>query len=43
MVDVRIIFSAFWVAAMFSWVRRDLLRLYSGDFKPGGDNVFADH
>ena len=29
--------SGLWVAAMFSWVYGDLLRLYSGDFKPGDD------
>ena len=35
--DVQIKLSALWVAAMFSWVYGDLLRLYSGDFKPGDD------
>ena len=35
MVDVKIRLSALWVAAMFSWVYGDLLRIYSGDYIPG--------
>ena len=35
MVDVRIILSALWVALMFLYQQGDVLRLYSGDFKPG--------
>ena len=35
MEDVKIKLSALWVAAMFSWVYGDLLRMYSGDFVPG--------
>lgn len=37
MVDVRIILSALWVAAMFVWQQGDAQRLYSGDFKPGDE------
>ncbi len=37
MVDLRIILSALWVAAMFVWQQGDVLRLYSGDFKAGDD------
>ena len=33
--DVQIKLSGLWVAAMFSWVYGDLLRLYSGDYKAG--------
>ena len=36
-INVKIKLSGLWVAAMFSWVYGDLLRLYSGDFKPGDD------
>jgi hypothetical protein len=35
MVDVKIILSALWVAAMFVWQQGDVQRLYSGDFIPG--------
>ncbi len=35
MVDVRIILSALWVAAMFLYQQGDVQRLYSGDFMPG--------
>jgi len=35
MEDVKIKLSALWVAAMFSWVYGDLLRIYSGDFIAG--------
>ena len=35
MVDVRIILSALWVAAMFLYQQGDVQRLYSGDFVPG--------
>ena len=34
-VDVRIILSALWVAAMFVWQQGDVQRLYSRDFIPG--------
>jgi len=33
--DVQIKLSGLWVAAMFSWVYGDLLRIYSGDFIAG--------
>ena len=36
-VDVRIILSALWVAAMFVWQQGDVQRLYSGDYKAGDD------
>jgi hypothetical protein len=36
-VDVKFKLAGLWVAAMFSWVYGDLLRLYSGDFKAGDD------
>jgi len=35
MEDVKIKLSLLWVAAMFSWVYGDLLRIYSGDFIAG--------
>ena len=35
MVDVRIILSALWVAAMFLYQQGDVQRLFSGDFVPG--------
>ena len=35
--DVQIKLSGLWVAAMFSWVYGDLLRIYSGDFIVGDD------
>ena len=35
MVDVKIILSALWVAAMFLYQQGDVQRLYSGDFVPG--------
>ena len=34
-INVKIKLSLLWVAAMFSWVYGDLLRMYSGDFVPG--------
>jgi hypothetical protein len=34
-VDVKIILSALWVAAMFVWQQGDVQRLYSGDYKAG--------
>ena len=34
MVDVKIVLSALWVAAMFVWQQGDVQRLYSGDFIP---------
>jgi hypothetical protein len=37
MVNVKIILSALWAAAMFVWQQGDVQRLYSGDFKPGDD------
>jgi len=39
MVDVRIILSALWVAAMFLYQQGDVQRLYSGDFVPGETNL----
>ncbi|MFC2046454.1 DUF6326 family protein [Chloroflexota bacterium] len=36
-INVKIKLSGLWVAAMFSWVYGDLLRLYSGDFGMGAD------
>jgi len=35
MEDVKIKLSLLWVAAMFSWVYGDLLRIYNGDFIAG--------
>jgi hypothetical protein len=37
LVDVKIILSALWVAAMFVWQQGDAQRLYSGDYKAGED------
>jgi len=37
LVDVKIILSALWVAAMFVWQQGDVQRLYSGDFQAGHD------
>jgi len=37
LVDVRIILSALWVAAMFVWQQGDVQRLYSGDYEVGED------
>ena len=37
MVDVRIILSGLWIAVEFLYQHGDTLRLYSGDFKPGGE------
>ena len=34
-VDVKIILSVLWVAAMFVWQQGDVQRLYSGDYKAG--------
>jgi hypothetical protein len=34
-INVKMKLSGLWVAAMFSWVYGDLLRIYSGDFRPG--------
>ena len=34
-INVKMKLSGLWVAAMFSWVYGDLLRMYSGDFVPG--------
>jgi hypothetical protein len=35
MIDVRIVLSALWVAVEFLYQQGDVQRLYSGDFKPG--------
>lgn len=37
MEDVKIILSALWVATMFLYQQGDVMRLYSGDFVPGGE------
>ncbi len=37
-INVKMKLSGLWVAAMFSWVYGDLLRIYSGDFV-GGDDI----
>ncbi len=37
MEDVKIKLSASWAAAMFTYQQGDVMRLYSGDFMPGGD------
>jgi hypothetical protein len=37
MVDVRIILSGLWIAVEFLYQHGDTLRLYSGDFIPGGE------
>ena len=34
-VNIKIKLSGLWLAALFCWIYGDLLRLYSGDFKPG--------
>jgi len=36
-INVKLKLSGLWVAAMFSWVYGDLLRIYSGDFIVGDD------
>ena len=36
-VNIKIKLSGLWLAALFCWIYGDLLRLYSGDFKPGDD------
>lgn len=36
-IDVKIVLSALWVAAMFVWQQGDVQRLYSGDYKVGDD------
>jgi hypothetical protein len=36
-IDVKVILSALWVAAMFVWQQGDVQRLYSGDFQVGHD------
>ena len=38
-IDVKVILSALWVAAMFVWQQGDVQRLYSGDFQVGHDIV----
>jgi hypothetical protein len=35
MEDVKIILSASWVALMLTYLLGDVLRIYSGDYKPG--------
>lgn len=35
MLDTRIILSGLWVALMLTYLLGDVLRLFSGDFKPG--------
>ena len=35
MVDTRILLSGLWVALMLTYLLGDVLRLFSGDFKPG--------
>ena len=36
--DVQIKLSALWIALMLTYLLGDVLRLYSGDFKPGDPN-----
>ena len=36
-INVKMKLAGLWITALFSWVYGDLLRLYSGDFKPGDD------
>ena len=33
--DVRIVLAASWIALMFTYLLGDVLRIFSGDFKPG--------
>ena len=40
-VNVKIKLSGLWLAALFCWIYGDLLRLYSGDYKPG-DNLWGE-
>jgi hypothetical protein len=42
MEDVQIKLSALWVALMFIWQQGDVLRLYSGDFLPGGEDITSE-
>ena len=35
MVDTRIILSGLWIAVMLTYLLGDVLRIYSGDVKPG--------
>ena len=35
MADVRIILSGLWVSLMLTYLLGDVLRIFSGDFKPG--------
>jgi hypothetical protein len=42
MEDVQIKLSALWVALMFIWQQGDVLRLYSGDFMPGGEDITSE-
>jgi hypothetical protein len=43
MVEEKIILSGFWVALMLTYLLGDVLRIYSGDVKPGelGGRVFT--
>lgn len=36
-IDVRLVIAALWIAVMFVWQQGDVLRVYSGDYKPGDD------
>jgi hypothetical protein len=38
-VNVKVKLSGLWLAALFCWIYGDLLRLYSGDFKPGDSEL----
>jgi hypothetical protein len=38
MEDVQIQLAALWTCLMLTYLLGDVLRLYSGDFKPGGPN-----
>jgi hypothetical protein len=40
--DTQIILSALWVAIMFVWQQGDVLRLYSGDFIPGTEDLTSE-
>ena len=35
MLDVQIILSALWIATMLTYLLGDVLRIFSGDYKPG--------
>ena len=40
--DVQIKLSALWVALTFIWQQGDVLRLYSGDYIPGGEDITGE-